>query len=224
MTVHEPSGQPTGGQFAVGQRAEPVGVDLDDGGGMTARETSRFHEMKLASAAKMLRRGEEDGWGGMGPGFSAGWRDADADIALRVAMSDLPADDNASAAGAARELLTFYAADPTQLLGCRQVRSDTLDALAQYAFDRTLAETVKLTAAREADTKSRAGDTACGARNAYALSYAQLKLRSVDDSYAHTVADRLTAALYDGETDPGELHDIAWDVKYPIDDFDDEAD
>lgn len=212
---------PGGGQFDTVAAGENTGVALLEHPSMTKRVVYRFVEMKLASAAKMARRGEEDGWGGMGPGLSAGWRDAEADIAFRLAINVSP---DEQVAEAAAEMLSNYQAEPGSIIGLHRVPKTKVDELAQYALDRVMAEHVTLMAARAENPTSREGDTACGLRNGYALSYAQLSLGDVDARYAHTVADRLTSALYEGETDPDELHCIAWDVKYPIDDWDDEDD
>jgi hypothetical protein len=227
MIARRLAGSPasSGGQYATTGHPE-TGTTLDaDTTGMVARVVSHFREMKLTSAARMA----QNETGGAFGAHDAGWARADADIAVRLVLQDpRPSADEDNRAAAA-ELLANRLAHPDVLLRCRRMTDACTAALAQYAFDQALtAHTQNLTvmethdrALADADptVRTHARKTgsperfkALGARNAYALSYAQLVLGSVDDDQAGRVADRFTLALEEGLTDPADLQDVAWDL------------
>lgn len=213
----QPRGVPTGGQFATDAHPESGTTLVAHPEGMTSGVTSRFHEVKLVSAARMLNHQLS----AVGPGEGsrcASWAHADADIALHLAIPSLPLD--GSTDGLAEEYASAAFSDPDPGQGrCRRIDGRRVDELAQYALRRAMEAQQHLAVVADHDHHGR--KAALGRRDAYARSYAELTLRSVDNQNAQLVADRLTDALADGITDRTELHDAAWNVRHPIDDLED---
>lgn len=101
------------------------------------------------------------------------------------------------------------------------VTGDQVRELADHAFGEALEAHAAASAAKALEADSPAYWKHAGARDAYARSYGSLSLLSIHDEHAAKVADRLVEALADGESDPAELFDRAWDVRYPFNDEED---
>ncbi|MBU4215941.1 MAG: hypothetical protein KJ792_14975 [Actinobacteria bacterium] len=115
-----------------------------------------------------------------------GMREADSDIGRRIEHAALGAGHRLSATSA--------------------------HELVAYAFGQTVS--LHLGALQLTDPVARA--RLFGARNAYAVSYAELALRDVLHIDAPDIADRLVEALDSGLTDPALLVESAWDAPFPI--------
>lgn len=115
-----------------------------------------------------------------------GMREADADMGRRIEAAAL-AVGHALSAPSAHELVA-------------------------YAFSQAV--TLHLAAHQVTDPVARA--RLFGARNAYAVSYAELALRDVLHMDAPDIADRLVESLDTGSVDLSQLVGAAWDCTFPI--------
>lgn len=115
-----------------------------------------------------------------------GMREADADLGRRLERAALDGE-HAVDAAAAHELTS-------------------------YALAQTLAAHQAALQATDPNERARA----FGARNAYAVSYAELALRNVEHMDAPDIADRLVEALDNGVSSVAQLVTSAWDAPFPI--------
>lgn len=143
--------------------------------------------------ASASNRAGRQGEGAWAQAHGAGYAGADTDIAERLA-------DYAAGGG---------------------VTGTQAAELADHAFGEAIEAHAAASAAKKLEADSPAYWKHAGARDAYAKSYGSLSLLNIHDEHATKVANRLVEALADGEGDPAELFDRAWDVRYPFSDDDD---
>jgi hypothetical protein len=102
--------------------------------------------------------------------------------------------------------------ETTSLTAGHSLSAPQAHELVAHAFSQTV--NLHLKALQLTDPVARA--RLFGARNAYAVSYAELALRDVLHMDAPDIADRLVEALVNGITEPMLLVEAAWDSPFPI--------
>lgn len=116
-----------------------------------------------------------------------GMREADADLAARL--------------------------ESAALSGDHSVPSHVVHGMVLYTFRRTIETHNNAVADLLPTSRARL----FGARNSYAVSYAQLALRDVDHMDSPDIADRLIEALDSGAGSTEAVLAAAWDSPFPID-------